>query len=154
MDTITADREYLLCCDSGFVISSDHSQGSGIASRTRNTEDALKRGSDSLLESKIKEQISKPRSLQNRAQSLDLTYSLSRITEGSSRLQPPESPTTSTGGGTGGNSSPTSATAPSFPSVYGPRASAVTGSSAQRSARVMDEEVVDEVSRVMSNLGL
>ncbi|KAI9572663.1 cytoplasmic protein [Boletus coccyginus] len=128
--------------------------GSGIASRTRNTEDALKRGSDSLLESKIKEQISKPRSLQNRAQSLDLTYSLSRITEGSSRLQPPESPTTSTGGGTGGNSSPTSATAPSFPSVYGPRTSAVTGSSAQRSARVMDEEVVDEVSRVMSNLGL
>jgi hypothetical protein len=128
--------------------------GSGITSRTRNTEDALKRGSDSLLESKIKEQISKPRSLQNRAQSLDLTYSLSRITEGSSRLQPPESPTTSTGGGTGGNSSPTSATAPSFPSVYGPRSSAVTGSSAQRSARVMDEEVVDEVSRVMSNLGL
>lgn len=129
-------------------------QGSGITSRTRNTEDALKRGSDSLLESKIKEQITKPRSLQNRAQSLDLTYSLSRITEGSSRLQPPESPTTSTGGGTGGNSSPTSATAPSFPSVYGPRSSAVIGSSAQRSARVMDEEVVDEVSRVMSNLGL
>lgn len=128
--------------------------GSGIASRTRHTEDALKRGSDSLLESKIKEQISKPRSLQNRAQSLDLTYSLSRITEGSSRLQPPESPTTSTGGGTGGNSSPTSATAPSFPSVYGPRSSAVIGSSSQRNARVMDEEVVDEVSRVMSNLGL
>ncbi|KAH0838585.1 cytoplasmic protein [Lanmaoa asiatica] len=88
------------------------------------------------------------------AQSLDLTYSLSRITEGSSRLQPPESPTTSTGGGTGGNSSPTSATAPSFPSVYGPRSSAVIGSSAQRNARVMDEQVVDEVSRVMSNLGL
>ncbi|KAF9243803.1 cytoplasmic protein [Melanogaster broomeanus] len=128
--------------------------GSGMASRTRNTEDALKRGSDSLLASKIKEQISKPRSLQNRAQSLDLTYSLSRITEGSSRLPPPESPTTSTGGGTGGNSSPTSATAPSFPSVYGPRSSAVIGSSAQRSARVMDEEAVDEVSRVMSNLGL
>ncbi|KAF9229657.1 cytoplasmic protein [Gyrodon lividus] len=128
--------------------------GSGIASRTRNTEDVLKRGSDSLLESKIKEQISKPRSLQNRAQSLDLTYSLSRITEGSSRFPPPESPTTSTGGGTGGNSSPTSATAPSFPSVYGPRSSAVIGSSAQRSARVIDEDVVDEVSRVMSNLGL
>ncbi|KAF8559398.1 cytoplasmic protein [Imleria badia] len=128
--------------------------GSGITSRTRNTEDALKRGSDSLLESKIKEQISKPRSLQNRAQSLDLTYSLSRITEGSSRLQPPESPTTSTGGGTGGNSSPTSATAPSFPSVYGPRSLAVTGSSAQRNARVMDDDVADEMSRVISNLGL
>ncbi|KAH7921146.1 cytoplasmic protein [Leucogyrophana mollusca] len=128
--------------------------GSGIAARTRNTEDALKRGSDSLLESKLKEQISKPRSLQNRAQSLDLTYSLSRITEASSRLPPPESPTTSTGGGTGGNSSPTSATAPSFPSVYGPRSSAVIGSSSQRATRTRDEEVGDEVSRVMSNLGL
>ncbi|OJA09093.1 hypothetical protein AZE42_02564, partial [Rhizopogon vesiculosus] len=46
--------------------------GTGISARQRNTEDALKRGSDSLLESKIKEQINKPRSLQNRAQSLDL----------------------------------------------------------------------------------
>ncbi|KAH7911222.1 cytoplasmic protein [Hygrophoropsis aurantiaca] len=128
--------------------------GSGIAAQTRNSEEALKRGSDSLLESKIKEHISKPRSLQNRAQSLDLTYSLSRITEASSRLPPPESPTTSTGGGTGGDSSPTSATAPSFPSVYGPRSSAVIGSSSQRSARTREEEVVEEVSRVMSNLGL
>lgn len=128
-----------------------HPQGTGIAARSRNTEEALKRGSDSLLESKIKEQISKPRSLQNRAQSLDLTYSLSRLTEPSARLPPPESPTTSTGG-TGGNSSPTSATAPSFPSVYGPRS--VIGSSAQRNARVREEDVADEVSRVMSNLGL
>lgn len=127
--------------------------GTGIGSR-RNTEDALKRGSDSLLESKIKEQISKPRSLQNRAQSLDLTYSLSRITEASNRLPQPESPTTSTGGGTGGDSSPTSATAPSFPSVYGPRSSAVIGSSSQRAAMRSDADVVDEVSRVMSNLGL
>ncbi|KAI6136912.1 cytoplasmic protein [Pisolithus sp. B1] len=126
--------------------------GSGIAARSRNTEDALKRGSDSLLESKIREQISKPRSLQNRAQSLDLTYSLSRLTDSSARLPAPESPTTSTGG-TGGNSSPTSATAPSFPSVYGPRS--VIGSSAQRNARVRDsEDVTDEVSRVISNLGL
>ncbi|KAG1757908.1 cytoplasmic protein [Suillus lakei] len=127
--------------------------GMGMTTRQRNTEDALKRGSDSLLESKIKEQISKPRSLQNRAQSLDLTYSLSRITEASNRLPQPESPTTSTGGGTGGDSSPTSATAPSFPSVYGPRSSAVIGSSSQRALR-SDEDVVDEVSRVMSNLGL
>lgn len=128
--------------------------GTGMATRQRNTEDALKRGSDSLLESKIKEQISKPRSLQNRAQSLDLTYSLSRITEASNRLPQPESPTTSTGGGTGGDSSPTSATAPSFPSVYGPRSSAVIGSSSQRAAMRSDADVVDEVSRVMSNLGL
>jgi hypothetical protein len=38
--------------------------------------------------------------------------------------------------------------------VYGPRSSAVIGSSAQRNARVMDEEAVDDMSRVMSNLGL
>ncbi|KAJ7783528.1 cytoplasmic protein [Mycena maculata] len=124
--------------------------GSGIPHRTRHTEDALKRGSDSLLEAKLKEQISKPRSLQNRAQSLDLTYSLSRITESSSRLPPPESPTTSTGE-TGGNSSPTSATAPSFPSVYGSSMSrsAVIGTAMQR-----PDLDVEEVSRVISNLGL
>ncbi|KAF8078380.1 cytoplasmic protein [Lyophyllum atratum] len=130
--------------------------GSGIPHRTRHSEDAIKRGSDSLLESKLKEQISKPRSLQNRAQSLDLTFSLSRITESSSRLPPPESPTTSTGD-TGGNSSPTSATAPSFPSVYGPPMSgrpAVVGSAQSRSDRALDEDAIDEVSRVISNLGL
>lgn len=137
--------------DALYLTTIAHPQGTGITARSRNTEDALKRGSDSLLESKIKEQISKPRSLQNRAQSLDLTYSLSRLTEPSAHLPPPESPTTSTGG-TGGNSSPTSAIAPSFPSVYGPRS--VIGSSAQRNARVRDEDVADEVSRVMSNLGL
>ena len=103
----------------------------------------------------MKEQISKPRSLQNRAQSLDLTSSLSRITETSSRLPPPESPTTSTG--EGGNSSPNSATAPSFPSVYSPPTSArppVLGISSQRANRVLDDEATDEVSRVISNLGL
>jgi hypothetical protein len=124
--------------------------GSGIPHRTRHTEDAVKRGSDSLLEAKLKEQISKPRSLQNRAQSLDLTYSLSRIAESSSRLPPPESPTTSTGE-TGDNSSPTSVTAPSFPSVYGTSISrsAVIGAAIQR-----PELDVEEVSRVISNLGL
>jgi hypothetical protein len=128
----------------------DMTQGSGIPHRTRHSEDAIKRGSDSLLEAKLKEQVSKPRSLQNRAQSLDLTYSLSRITESSSRLPPPESPTTSTGE-TGGNSSPTSATAPSFPSVYGSSISrsAVIGTAIQR-----PDLDVEEVSRVISNLGL
>ncbi|KAJ7932640.1 cytoplasmic protein [Mycena leptocephala] len=112
--------------------------GSGIPHRTRHSEDAIKRGSDSLLEAKLKEQ------------SLDLTYSLSRITESSSRLPPPESPTTSTGE-TGGNSSPTSATAPSFPSVYGSSISrsAVIGTAIQR-----PDLDVEEVSRVISNLGL
>ncbi|KII93438.1 hypothetical protein PLICRDRAFT_99898 [Plicaturopsis crispa FD-325 SS-3] len=128
--------------------------GSGMPNRHRHGEGALKRGSDSLLEAKIKEQISKPRSLQNRAQSLDLTSSLSRITESSSRLPPPESPTNSIGE-SGGNSSPTSATAPSFPSVYGPpmsSRSAVIGN--QRVNHGLDDEAVDEVSRVISNLGL
>ncbi|KAF9499878.1 hypothetical protein BDN71DRAFT_1410489 [Pleurotus eryngii] len=126
--------------------------GSGLTNRTRHTDDALKRGSDSLLEAKLKEQISKPRSLNNRAQSLDLTYSLSRITESPSYLPPPESPTNSTGD-TGGNSSPTSASAPSFPSVYGSRGT-VVGSSAQRTGHILDDETIQEVSRVISNLGL
>ena len=123
--------------------------------RTRQSDDSLKRGSDSLLEAKLKDHLSKPRSLTNRAQSLDLTMSLSRITE-SSRLSRPESPETSlteTGG-----SSPTSVTAPSFPSVY---ASPITRSGAPsahgsigRSGIALDEESVEEVSRVISNLGL
>jgi len=127
--------------------------------RSRHSQDAIKRGSDSLLEAKLKEQITKqPRSMNNRAQSLDLTYSLSRITESGSGFQPPDSPTTSTGG-TGGNSSPNSATAPSFPSVYGPplsaRSSAVFGSTTTQSrGSALDDEAVDEVSRVISNLGL
>ncbi|KAF8168337.1 cytoplasmic protein [Crassisporium funariophilum] len=136
--------------------------GSGMSHRSRHTQDAIKRGSDSLLEAKIKEQFTntKSRSLNNRAQSLDLTFSLSRITEaGGTFPPPPESPTTSTGGGTGNNSSPTSATAPSFPSVYGPplsaRSSGVFGSSVQRPSLAQhDDDNVDEVSRVISNLGL
>ena len=129
--------------------------------RSRHTQDAIKRGSDSLLEAKLKEQVTKqPRSLNNRAQSLDLTFSLSRITESGSTYPPPESPTS----GTGDNSSPNSATAPSFPSVYGPplstRSSGIFGASMQRpghntstTARE-DDDAVDEVSRVISNLGL
>ncbi|KAF8350277.1 cytoplasmic protein [Amanita rubescens] len=127
--------------------------GSGIPSRTKHTDDALKRGSDSLLEAKLKEQIGKPRSLTNRAQSLDLTKSFSRLTgDSSSSMLPPESPTTSTGD-TGGNSSPTSV---SFPSVYDPTMSsrtAVVGSSAQLGSAA-DVGDIDEVSRVISNLGL
>ncbi|KAJ3508062.1 hypothetical protein NLJ89_g5961 [Agrocybe chaxingu] len=138
--------------------------GSGLAHRTRHSQDAIKRGSDSLLEAKLKDQINKPRSLNNRAQSLDLTYSLSRISEaGSGYVIPPDSPTTSTGD-TGGNSSPNSATAPSFPTVYGPplsaRSSGIFGQSAatqmpsRPAGAAHDDEAVDEVSRVISNLGL
>ena len=137
--------------------------------RTHTAEDAIKRGSDSLLESKLKDQLSKPRSLTNRAQSLDLTFSLSRISEAPrSGLSRPESPETSLGGtGTGGTSSPSSATAPLFPSVYGPpagsRGQVVGGSgsalgpgahSMGRSGLGLEEDPVDEVSRVISNLGL
>jgi hypothetical protein len=135
--------------------------GTGIPNRSRHTQDAIKRGSDSLLEAKLKEQVTKqPRSLNNRAQSLDLTFSLSRITEsGSTYPPPPESPTS----GTGDNSSPNSATAPSFPSVYGPplstRSSGVFGAASMQrpvhtTSTTHDEDSVDEVSRVISNLGL
>lgn len=131
-------------------------QGSGVPARTRQTDDSLKRGSDSLLESKLKDSLSKPRSLTNRAQSLDLTYSLSRITEGASRsgLSRPDSPENSVGD-TGG-SSPTSVTTPSFPSVYSPlssRSGVISGPKA-RTGMIMDDESVSEVSRVISNLGL
>ncbi|KAI0786027.1 hypothetical protein C8Q75DRAFT_808815 [Abortiporus biennis] len=139
--------------------------GSGVPNRTRQADDALKRGSDSLLEAKLKDSLTKPRSLTNRAQSLDLTFSLSRITETSSRsgLSRPESPENSVDE-TGG-SSPTSATTPSFPSVYGPpsssssRSGGVSGSSSNpygvvRTGITLDDESVNEVSRVISNLGL
>ncbi|KAF5355949.1 hypothetical protein D9756_004263 [Leucocoprinus leucothites] len=165
--------------------------GSGLPGRTRHTaEDALKRGSDSLLEAKLKDQLHKPRSLTNRAQSLDLTYSLSKITESNSGVLPPDSPTTSiTGGDTGGDISPISGTAPSFPSVYGPPMTAApqagglasgggvgivgTGVTAgsvpgghtggrlsgpspthQRSGRTPENKNSEDVSKMLSNLGL
>ncbi|KAM5538238.1 hypothetical protein V8D89_008125 [Ganoderma adspersum] len=142
--------------------------GSNVPHRTHHTaEDALKRGSDSLLEAKLKDQLSKPRSLTNRAQSLDLTFSLSRISEAprGSGLSRPESPDTSvTGTGTNGTSSPTSATVPLFPSVYGPPvgsrgvvggpSSSGLGHARARSSLGIDEDPVDDVSRVISNLGL
>ncbi|KAH8120635.1 cytoplasmic protein [Phellopilus nigrolimitatus] len=134
--------------------------------RTRQTEEPFKRGSDSLLQEKIKEKLNKPRSLQNRAQSLDLTFSLARISEATSAL-PPDSPTTSIPDED--LSRPASATAPSFPSVYGPPVTAANTAmnagmsiplrtsslhAGSRSARILDDESVDEVSRVISNLGL
>lgn len=108
------------------------------------------RGSDPLLEPRLGH-LSKARSLTNRAQSLDLTYSLSRITEGASRYPPPDSPTHSIGER---SSSPSSVTAPSFPSVYGPTGAGRTPIGAHRDVRLLDEESVEEVSRVISNLGL
>ena len=113
------------------------------------------RVSDPLSEVKFKDQ-GKPRSLTNRAQSLDLTLSLSRIPEGSSRYPPPDSPTNSIGD-TGPNSSPTSATGPSFPNVYAPGRPPIgpgTPQSMRRGDHLLDDEAVGEVSRVMSTLGL
>ncbi|KAG8962957.1 hypothetical protein FRC03_003574 [Tulasnella sp. 419] len=79
----------------------------------RNSEDALKRGSDSLLESKLKQQqqqhLGKPRSLNNRAQSLDLTAMNRSGPVNTMRAASPEDYATPP--------SPTSATASSFPSV-------------------------------------
>lgn len=132
------------------------SQGTGYH-RTRHSEDAIKRGSDSLLEAKLREQLSKPRSMQNRAQSLDLTNSLSRITESSSQPMP-ESPTETDF--TGASSSPVSGSAPLFPSVYGEplsgRSSGGTGTPQymRRGGPPLDDEAVEEVSRVISTLGL
>ncbi|KAI0271529.1 hypothetical protein BC834DRAFT_447963 [Gloeopeniophorella convolvens] len=126
---------------------------SSIPGRVRSDD---KRGSDPLLEAKLKDQVTKPRSLTNRAQSLDLTLSLSRIAEGSSRYPPPDSPTNSVGD-TGPSSSPTSTTAPSFPNVYAsgrPPIGPGTPQSMRRGGRLLDDEAVDEVSRVISNLGL
>ncbi|KAH9921957.1 uncharacterized protein BXZ73DRAFT_91658 [Epithele typhae] len=141
--------------------------GPSVPHRTHHTaEDALKRGSDSLLESKLKDhQLSKPRALTNRAQSLDLTFSLTRISEAhrGSGLSRPDSPDTT---GTNGTSSPTSVTAPLFPSVYGPpggsRGAAAGGSiigngsshAMGRTGMNYDDDAVDDVSRVISNLGL
>ncbi|KAH6917634.1 cytoplasmic protein [Coprinopsis sp. MPI-PUGE-AT-0042] len=131
--------------------------GSGVH-RTRHSEDAMKRGSDSLLEAKLKDQLSKqtPRSLNNRAQSLDLTYSLSRITENSTNQPRPESPSTSTGGElTGGNSSPNSVAALSFPSVYGPPSRSSLGSNPPMTRHDgHDGSPIDEVTRVIAGLGL
>lgn len=113
------------------------------------------RVSDPLAEATFKDQA-KPRSLTNRAQSLDLTLSLSRIAEGSSRYPPPDSPTNSVGD-TGPSSSPTSATAPSFPNVYAsgrPPIGPGTPQSMRRGDHLLDDEAVGEVSRVMSTLGL
>ncbi|KAF8523068.1 cytoplasmic protein [Hysterangium stoloniferum] len=122
--------------------------------RSRHREDPVKRGSDSLLEAKIKEQISKPRSLTNRAQSLDLTFSFSRISDQTSRLPPPPSPTGSTTD-TGATSSPTSGSAPSFPSVYGPPSSLNPVIGAHRHSQPPAEiSSTDEVTRVINNLRL
>ena len=104
-------------------------------------------------EKKIKEQIAKPRSLTNRAQSLDLTFHLSRITEQSSRLPPPDSPTNSTYGT--GDNSPTSLHTPSFPSVYGPPSSALGHRSMQHSrVGLPDSQLQDELSERVSQFRL
>ncbi|KAF8707724.1 K homology RNA-binding domain, partial [Rhizoctonia solani] len=121
---------------------------------SRAMEDSVKRGSDSLLESKLKERISKPRSLQNRAQSLDLTSltsvarqvsSIHTINETIRSASPTDYSTTP--------SSPTSATIPSFPSVNGP--APVNGNNINGLPKVLPRQTMppggtDEITRAMA----
>jgi len=127
----------------------------GSSQSHRHPEDMLKRGSDSLLESKLRDKLSKPRSSQNRAQSLDLTSSLSKIAE---NAVPPDSPTHSA------NDddtllSPSALAVPSFPSVYGPPPGTTSAQEymawgIHTAESSLDDDQVEEVSRVMSSLGL
>ncbi|QRV76296.1 cytoplasm protein [Ceratobasidium sp. AG-Ba] len=118
---------------------------------SRAMEDSVKRGSDSLLESKLKERITKPRSLQNRAQSLDLTSltsvarqasSIHTINETIRSASPTDYSTTP--------SSPTSATIPSFPSVNGP----ATGNGLPKvlPRQTMPPMGTDELTRAMASV--
>ncbi|CUA73887.1 Vigilin 1 [Rhizoctonia solani] len=123
---------------------------------SRAMEDSVKRGSDSLLESKLKERISKPRSLQNRAQSLDLTSltsvarqvsSIHTINETIRSASPTDYSTTP--------SSPTSATIPSFPSVNGPVP--VNGNNINGLPKVLPRQTMppggtDEITRAMAGV--
>lgn len=109
-------------------------------SKTRAIEDALKRGSDSTLETKLKNSKSL---LSNRAVSLDLgQYNLHHFQEAG---LPPPSPTGSNEGD--GDASPTSATAPSFPSVYSPPAN-------QTTFRTSSRDGTEEMTRAMNNTRL
>ena len=111
-------------------------------SKTRAIEDALKRGSDSTLETKLKNSKSL---LSNRAVSLDLgQYNLHHFKDMGSL--PPPSPTESTES----NSSPTSGTAPSFPSVYSPPANQTSFRTGSRN----QNDGTEEVTRVMGNTRL
>lgn len=130
----------------------------------------MKRGSDSLLESKLKERITKPRSLQNRyvvkcmrfagaglltlihrAQSLDLT-SLTSVARQASSIHtinetirsgsPTDYSTTP--------SSPTSATIPSFPSVNGPAMG--NGLPKVLPRQTMPPTGTDELTRAMASV--
>lgn len=111
---------------------------------TRNRQiEALKRGSDSALEAKLKNSKSL---LSNRAISLDLgQYNLHHFKDIPTRMQPP-SPTESTGS----NSSPISGTAPSFPSVY----STPPNQAPYRSSSGNQNDGTEDVTRAMGNTRL
>jgi hypothetical protein len=114
----------------------------------------MKRGSDSLLDAKLREQLTHARSMSDRARSLDLTASLSRITESSSSGFLPESPTDADFHTT--TDSPNTNTTLSFPSVYGPPASGRssgggTPQSMRRQGRSLED---DSLNSTFQNLGL
>jgi hypothetical protein len=129
-------------------------QGSGYSHRSRHSEDAIKRGSDGLLDAKLRDQLTHARSMSDRARSLDLTASLSRITEATSGGFP-ESESPADDDFPHGADSP--AMMPSFPSVYGPPASGRSSGGApgtpqsRRSVRTLDEEAV---TSALQNLGV
>lgn len=114
----------------GVSLSSNH--GLPPPGRVPGTDDAYKRGSDSTLESKMRENLlaasSSARSLTTRAQSLDLTSlsfpsrSTSSSINNSNTVPISETPDrqSSPTDSITNPSPPTSAMIPSFPSVYGP----------------------------------
>ncbi|KAG8684999.1 hypothetical protein FRC12_019666, partial [Ceratobasidium sp. 428] len=102
--------------------------------------------------SKLKERITKPRSLQNRAQSLDLTSltsvarqtsSIHTINETIRSASPTDYSTTP--------SSPTSATIPSFPSVNGP-STGNNGLPKVLPRQTMPPTGTDELTRAMASI--
>jgi hypothetical protein len=138
--------------------------GTGYAGhRSRHSEDAIKRGSDGLLDAKL-HALTHARSMSDRARSLDLTASLSRITEASGTGFMPDSPTEADYQAGSVHDSPgMGAPALSFPSVYGPpptagthgRAGSSGGGSTPASLRRATHTIDEEgVTSALQNLGL
>ncbi|KZO94984.1 hypothetical protein CALVIDRAFT_565105 [Calocera viscosa TUFC12733] len=116
----------------------------GIAQTMRTGDDAVKRGSDSLLEAKLKDYVNKPRSLTNRAQSLDMSSLASISRSGSTTTVRASSPS-----GSITNSTPPSASTPYFPSVT----PAAHGSQTSRPA-TRPTPSIDDVTKAIGQVQL
>ncbi|QRW19428.1 meiotically up-regulated protein [Rhizoctonia solani] len=135
---------------------------------SRAMEDSVKRGSDSLLESKLKERISKPRSLQNSGGDSDSGIShaqgpksgphFAHFGRAPGILDPYDQRTIRSASPTDYSttpSSPTSATIPSFPSVNGP--APVNGNNINGLPKVLPRQTMppggtDEITRAMASV--